>query len=96
MLGQLRVKVTKVMLVVGILALLARMSWDRPEGLAEGVTEGAGGLAEGAGAKGVNTSEEQTPLILLWNNYQEDRSSVYRTIFHRYLNCTVQKCISNY
>jgi hypothetical protein len=35
------------------------------------------------GGSGSNTSRGEPPLILLWNNYQEDRSGLYRTIFHR-------------
>ena len=26
---------------------------------------------------------DETPLILLWNNYQDDKSSLYKKIFHR-------------
>jgi hypothetical protein len=33
---------------------------------------------------GSNQSGGEPPLILLWNNYQEDRSALYRTIFRRW------------
>ena len=57
---------------------------DKGEGGQVNVLEGQVDVAKGDTPPQLDVAKgDGTPLILLWNNYQGDKSALYNKIFHR-------------
>ena len=83
-------KIIKTVLMLALVIVIRNLAMVR--------LRGSGERAEARGAEEPDVrkiqyfgeKEIKTPLILLWNNYQEEKNSLYKTIFHRSVT------ISNY